>query len=227
MGDWIEFLLASGLFLVSHPLPQATGLRRAAVARIGRPAWLILYSAVSLLLFGWMIAAAGRAPFVPLWEPQVWHRVAVNLAMPLAFLLGTFGVAAPNPFAFEGRRDGFDPDRPGIAGITRQPLLWAMVLWAGAHLLMNGDLAHLLLFAPMLIFALAGIALAERAARRRLGADWPHLAARTGLLPLAALIRGKWQPRRLPSLWRFVLALALWAAVWHLHPAVIGVWPGV
>lgn len=224
--DWIELGLAMGLFLLSHRLPAAFGLKGQIVAALGERGYTVLFSAFSLALLWWLIVAAGRAPFVSLWDQQGWHRWAVNLAMPLAIALGTFGIAAPNPFAFEGRTTGFDPDHPGIAGVTRQPLLWALALWAGAHLLANGDLAHVILFAPFLVLAMVGIPMVEVRRRRTMGeAAWQRLTARTGLWLFAAQLTGRWRPQTLPSLPRLALTLALWAALWHLHAPLIGVWP--
>lgn len=226
MWDWAEFILALGLFIGSHPLPKATGLKAWLTARIGRRGYLILYSVVSVLLFSWVIVAVSRAPYIGLWDQAQWQRVMINIAMPVAIFLGTFGIAAPNPFAFEGRRSGFDPERPGIAGVTRQPFLWSMALWSGAHTIVNGDLAHFLVFGPLFLFATGGLVIADRVARRRLGAEWGRLAAHTGLVPFAALVRGRWRPKALPSLPRLALAVLLWVGIWHAHAPVIGAWPG-
>lgn len=226
--DWIEFALAMGLFMVSHRLPAWLGGKARLVAALGPRGYTAAFSVASLFLLWWVIAAAGRAPVVPLWDQQIWHRWAVNLVMPGVALLAAFGVAAPNPFAFEGRASGFDPARPGIAGVTRQPLLWALALWAGAHLLANGDLAHVLLFAPFLGLALGGMRVVEARRRRAMGAaDWARLTAATGLFPFAALASGRWRPRGWPSPWRAGIALGGWALIWHLHASIVGVWPGV
>jgi uncharacterized membrane protein len=226
--DWIEFALAMSLFLGSHRIPAALGVKDALVARLGARSYALVFSILSLGLLWWVIAAAGRAPFVPVWDQAEWHRLAVNVAMPAAIGLAAFGIAAPNPFAFEGRATGFNPDRPGIAGVTRQPLLWSLALWSGAHLLPNGDLAHILLFGPFLAFSLIGMPMVERRRRRLMGADaWQRLTAHTGLVPFAALVQGRWRPWGLPSPSRLAIALGGWAAVWHLHGPVIGVWPGL
>jgi uncharacterized membrane protein len=226
--DWIEFALAMGLFLGSHRIPAALGVKDALVARLGPRGYALAFSILSLGLLWWVIVAAGRAPFVPVWDQAEWHRLAVNVAMPAAIALAAFGIAAPNPFAFEGHATGFNPDRPGIAGVTRQPLLWSLALWSGAHLLPNGDLAHILLFGPFLAFSLIGMPMVERRRSRLMGADaWQRLTAHTSLVPFAALVQGRWRPRGLPSLSRLSIALGGWAAVWHLHSPVIGVWPGL
>ena len=224
--DWIEFTLAMLVFLASHRVPAALGLRQALVLRLGMAGYVTVFSLVSLGLFWWLIVAAGRAPFVPIWDQAPWHRWAVNLVVPGAILLATLGIGAPNPFAFEGRALGFDPARPGIAGLTRQPLLWALALWAGAHLLANGDLAHLLLFGTFLAMALAGLPLAERRKRRALGnAKWHRLVAQTALVPFGALLVGRWHPQAAPPWRRMMLAVGIWALLWHLHLPVIGVTP--
>lgn len=224
--DWIELALAMGLFMVSHRLPAALGLKGRIVNALGERGYTAVFSILSLTLLWWLITAAGRAPFVPLWDQQVWQRWAVNVAMPAAIVLGTFGIAAPNPFAFEGRQSGFDPERPGVVGLTRQPLLWALALWSGAHLLANGDLAHVLLFAPFFLMTLLGMPVIENRRRRALGeGDWQRLTARTGLLPGAALLSGRWRPGALPALPRLGLALLIWIGLWHLHAPVIGLWP--
>ena len=121
---WIELALAMALFLASHRIPAALGVKGRLLAALGPRGYGILFSVASVLLLWWLISAAGRAPFVPLWDQEPWHRWAANIVMPFAIALAIFGIAAPNPFAFEGRRTGFNPARPGIAGLTRQPLLW-------------------------------------------------------------------------------------------------------
>ncbi|SMX27423.1 NnrU protein [Pelagimonas phthalicica] len=223
--EWIEFAVAMLLFMGSHRVPAALGVKDVLVTRLGTMGYTALFSLGSTLLLLWVIWAAGRAPFVPLWDQSAASRWAVNLVMPVVILLASFGVAAPNPFAFEGRRSGFDPDHPGIVGLTRQPLLWALALWSGVHLWANGDLAHVILFGTFAAFSVLGMGLVERRRARIIGADWGRLSARTSLMPFAALISGKWRPRSLPSWLRLTIAILAWAAVFHLHEAVIGVLP--
>jgi len=224
--DWIEFAAALALFLMSHRIPALMGVKAPLTTALGPRGYTIAFSLISALLLAWVIGAAARAPHVGLWDHALWHRWAVNLAMPLALGLIVFGTAAPNPFAFEGRSTGFDPARPGIAGLTRQPLLWGLTLWAGAHLLANGDLAHGLLFGSLALFSVAGMGLVERRRARALGQPaWQRLTAHTGLLPFAALLTGRWRPTAPPASGRLALWLAVWAALWLLHAPVIGVSP--
>jgi len=224
--DWIEFALAMTVFLLSHRIPAWTGVKAPLTALLGPRVYTAAFSLVSTALLAWVIVAAGRAPYVGLWDTALWHRWAVNIAMPLALALIVFGTAAANPFAFEGRGGGFDPVRPGIAGLTRQPLLWGLTLWSGAHLLANGDLAHGLLFGSFAVFSLAGMGLVERRRARAMGqAEWQRLSPNTGLVPFAALGAGRWRPVGLPSVGRSGLWVLIWAGTWLLHAPAIGVSP--
>lgn len=224
MSDWTEFLMAFGAFLLAHVVPMRARPKAMLTGLFGRRLYLIGFGLISLALFYWLLMAAGRAPFVLLWPQALWQRWLVNLAMPVAILLAVFAVGARNPFGFGGTAAGFDPDHPGIAGVTRHPLMWAFAIWAAAHLTANGDLAHLLLFLPMLVFAMSGIHAAERRARRELP-EFEILAARTSVWPCAALLNGRWRPVALPSLPRLFLALVIWGGILLIHPAVIGASP--
>lgn len=223
---WIEFAAALGLFLLSHRIPALIGVKAPLTAALGPRGYTVAFSLISTALLVWVILAAGRAPYVGLWDHAIWHRWAVNVVMPVALALIVFGTAAPNPFAFEGRSASFDPARPGITGLTRQPLLWGLALWSGAHLLANGDLAHGLLFGSFALFSVLGMGLVERRRARVMGvAEWQRLTARTSLIPFAALLAGRWRPAVGPSLWRAALWLAVWAGLWILHAPLIGVSP--
>jgi uncharacterized membrane protein len=228
MAGWGEFLGAFTVFLLSHALPARPAVRGPLVAALGERGYLILYSLMSVAVLAWLIAAAGRAPFVQLWPYAAWQAWLVNLAMPLVCVLIAFAVGAPNPLSLGGRGAGFDPRRPGIAGVARHPLLLALSLWAAVHAVANGDLAHLLLFGGFAGFAMLGMRVLDRRRRRLLGeVAWMRLAARTSDWPLAALLDGRWRPGlpRVADALRLALGLLLWLALLVLHPPVIGVSP--
>lgn len=223
---WIEFAVAMGLFMASHRIPAALGVKDSLVNTLGPRGYTALFSLASTGLLFWVIWAAGRAPYVSLWDQTTTARWAVNVVMPIVIALVSFGVAASNPFAFEGRATGFDPEHPGVAGLTRQPLLWALLLWSAVHLWANGDLAHVLLFGTFAAFSLAGMTLVERRRRAAMGdTDWQALTKRTSLIPFAALLAGRWKPTFRVSLMRAAITLLAWATVWMSHSAVIGVSP--
>lgn len=226
MAGWGEFAAAGLAFMASHAIPALPRLKAWLVARLGARGYGIAFGLLALVLLFWLIYAAGRAPFVQLWPQAGWMRWLVNLSMPVVIALSAFGIAAPNPFAFEGLAKGYTPARPGIAGLTRQPLLWALALWSAVHLLANGDLAHAILFGGFLAFSLLGMRAMEARLRRNWGAaEFDRLAAQTSLLPLATLISGRWRPQGAPSWRRLGLAALAWAVLWYGHAPVIGVSP--
>lgn len=228
---WLEMAAAAVLFFASHSAPALPALRRRLVGALGEAGYLTLYSLASLFALGWLIVAAGRAPYVEVWAFQPWQLWVPNLAMPVACLLLAFGVATPNPLSVGGRGAcAFDPEKPGIAGITRHPLLWALVLWSSAHLVPNGDLAHVLLFGAFAGFALLGMAAMDRRFKRTLGeAEWKRLARRTSLVPFAALAGGRWRPARADIdaelLVRLLAGGALYLVLLSAHELAIGVSP--
>jgi uncharacterized membrane protein len=226
MDGWGEFASAFAVFLLSHAVPARPAVRRPLATRLGECGYLLAYSAVSVAVLAWLIVAAGRAPFVLLWPYAAWQAWVVNLAMPAVCVLIAFGVAAPNPLSFGGTARGFDPARPGIAGVARHPLLVALAVWAGAHAVANGNLAHLLLFGSLAGFAILGMWIIDRRKRRQMGeAEWARLAARSSSWPLAALVSGRWRPGALPELPRVALGLLLWLVLLALHPPMFGVSP--
>jgi uncharacterized membrane protein len=226
-NGWGEFLAALALFAAAHAVPARPAVRRCLVGRVGERAYVALYSALSVALFGWVVAAAGRAPHVALWSYAPWQAWAPNLAMPAACLLVAFGANAANPLSFGGGAGPFDPDRPGVAGVARHPLLAAIALWAAAHAVPNGDLAHLVLFGGSAAASVAGMAAIDRRRRREMGGEaWRRLAARTSFWPGAAPVSGRWRPRvGPPDAKRVAVAAALYAGLLLSHGAVMGVSP--
>jgi uncharacterized membrane protein len=228
LAGWEEMALALIAFFASHIVPARPAVRRSLQAHLGGVAYGVIYSTVSLAVLVWLIAAARNAPHIQLWDFELWQLWVPNLVMPFACLFIAFGIATPNPFSFGGRRsETFDADRPGIAGITRHPLLWAITLWALAHMAPNGDLAHVLLFGLFAVFGVIGMAALDNRKRKQWGkALWDERAAKTSALPFAALFEGRVRPRELRlDPWRAVAALALYAALIAAHPYAIGVSP--
>lgn len=57
---------------------------------------------------------------------------------------------------------GAGTSRGWVAAKVRHPMMWGMVIWAGAHLLVNGDSASIVLFGGLAVWALIQMALANR-----------------------------------------------------------------
>lgn len=226
MSGWAEFVLAYAAFMASHAIPSRPALKARFERALGRTGYLTAFALLSTALLIWLIVATERAPIVEIWGQEGWMRWLVNLAMPVSILFGTFAVGAINPFSFGGRAQGFDPAHPGIAGVTRHPLLISLLIWSGAHLIANGDLAHVILFGTFALISVLGMWAIDRRNRRVWGAEeWARLSAATANIPFAALIRGAWRPTRGPTWLRVGIAVLVWAGLWYLHAPVIGLSP--
>jgi len=225
---WNELIFVFALFFLSHIIPVRPTIREWLIRHIGKALYLAAYSVLSIFLFVWLIVAVGRAPYLPLWPFAPWQLWIPNVAMPFVCLLLAFGMAVPNPLSIASRNDeSFDPDHPGIAGVTRHPMLWAAVLWAIAHIVPNGDLAHVLLFGLFSAFSIVGMLAIDARNQRVLGAaNWRRLSHRTSQFPLAALVGRRWQPSLGENnLFRLIAAVGLYAGLLALHQPVIGVSP--
>lgn len=221
LADFGEFALAFTAFLASHRIPSSARMRDKLVGRLGGGGFTLAYSALSILLLAWVFEAAARAPYVGLWETGTRLAHVTLTAMVLSFLLAALSLGRPNPFSFGGAQNArFDPQRPGIIRLTRHPLLLALMLWSGGHLLANGDLVHVILFGSFALFAGGGMRLLDRRAKRQMGARWVETLQEVRSVPLSFVFR----PAR-PQALRAVFALAAIAGVLALHPLLFGVDP--
>ncbi|MBY0429699.1 MAG: NnrU family protein [Rhodospirillales bacterium] len=216
-GSLWHLAAAMALFLASHAVTATPRLRGALVSRLGEAGYFLAYSLLSLAVLAWLVQAYAAAPYVPLWPQAPWTRWVPAAVMPAASLLLAAGFTTPNPFSLGpgGRR--YDPARPGILRLTRHPVLWALALWAGAHLFPNGTLSAVFLFGPLLLLALAGPRLLDVKRRRSLGAGWHALARLTARPATLSLAEIGW--RRLAG------GLILYLILIFLHPLIIGFSP--
>jgi uncharacterized membrane protein len=220
----IEFLAALALFLASHSIPARPRVRARLVEQLGERGYILGYSVLSLALLAWLLSAASRAPFLPLWDLAIWqYYVPIALMLP-AFLLFVGGAICPNPLSISFSRSAFDPGRPGIVAITRHPILWGFALWAFAHVVPNGDLVSVVMFGGFGSFALVAMPIVDRRKRRALGASWHDLAKRTSLVPFGALAAGRtgmsWRTSQLSA--TRASGAGLYAALLWLHPWLFG-----
>lgn len=221
LAGWYPLVAAFAAFFVSHTIPVRPGVKTRMIAVLGARGFTLLYSGLSLGMLGWLIAAAGRAPYVALWPYAPWQNHVPLVVMAGVCVIVALSLARPNPFSFGGaRNDSFDPARAGLVRYTRHPLLAAIFLWAAAHLVPNGDLAHVLVFGSFAGFAVLGMALIDRRKRRQIGPCWEVMDAARRNAPLL--------PR--PMSWTGAIArglggLALYAALIWAHPWLFGVSP--
>ncbi len=217
---WLEYVLAFVGFILAHSLPLRPKVRAWLARKIGLIGFSVAYSALSLGLLAWLIGAASRAPFIPLWEGAHWQRTAPLLGMAAACVILAMTLGRPNPFSFGGRRSvDFDPTRPGIVRWTRHPILVALALWSATHIPPNGDLAHVALFGVFTIFALIG----GRMIDRRKRASWSLWGETRDATRQAPALKLGMAPLEIGT--RLMCAVAIYVGLLVLHPVLIGVSP--
>lgn len=143
-------ILGLVLFLGVHSIRIfADDWRTAQRNKIGEMPWKGIYSLVSLVGFGVLVWGYGlaRHETTIIWSPPVFMRHIAALLVLVAFI---FLVATYVP-------------GNSIKARVHHPMVLAVKTWAFAHLLANGTLADIILFASFLVWAM----LSFRAARKR------------------------------------------------------------
>lgn len=129
------------LFLGAHSVRIfAEDWRAQTRERVGENVWKGLYSLASLLGFAllvWGFGVAREQPIV-LWTPPLGMRHLASLLTWLAFVLLAATYVPGN----------------GIKSRLHHPMVLAVKVWALAHLLANGMLAHVVLFGAFLVWAI-------------------------------------------------------------------------
>src|SRR6056297_230128 len=127
-------LLVLGLLLWvgAHIFKRVMPEQRAALGDRGKT----MVTVVLLISLGLMIWGYRGAEFIPVWYPPAFLVHVNNLLMLIAIFV--FGMSATT-----GR----------LRGKMRHPQLTAVKIWAVAHLLVNGDVASIILFGGLLAWA--------------------------------------------------------------------------
>ena len=214
--------LAAAVFVASHIVLSSTPLRGALIGVLGEAGFRGAYSAVALGALIWLAVAHGAAPHVEIWSPSAAARHLPLVVMPFAAILLVAGVSVRNPAGMMAPAPDGNP-APGILKVTRHPVMWAIALWALAHMAANGDAASLLLFGALALLALAGMALIDRRKAAELGAGWGPVLLTTSALPFAAMLSGRAKFRFAEvGAWRLLAGVALYLALLLLHGPVVG-----
>lgn len=141
------FLLLIGLFLWTgaHYFNRLKPDQRTALGKPGKGI-IALVIVVSLVL---MIVGYRMAAFIPIWSPPSFLTGINNLLM--LFALWVYGSSSAKGA------------KAWPAYKTRHPQLLAVKIWALAHLLVNGDLASILLFGGIMAWAVGSVILINKA----------------------------------------------------------------
>jgi uncharacterized membrane protein len=223
-----NLIVAAVCFLLLHLVVSGTRLREASIQALGRGPYLGLFSAVSLCLLIWLAIAYGGVwhdtPDKIYWSSTPITRSIQLVIQLIAFLFVVPGLTTRNPTTLgqEGALESPDVVQ-GMLRITRHPFLWGVAIWAGGHIMVNGDVAGLILFGTMLVLALFGTVSIDAKRERALGDRWKNFAAKTSNIPFAAILGGRQTLSVAEIGWlRLVAALVIWAVVLGAHPHVFG-----
>jgi uncharacterized membrane protein len=140
------------LFFAPHILTMARRSRAQAVGAMGEGAYKGVYSLVTLAGLVLINLGFRDAPYIELWPTPVWAR---HLALPLIWIAFVLVTAAYVP---TGK----------IKEKAKHPMLAGVKLWALTHLIVNGDLASLLLFGCFLAYGVV-----DRIAEKKRGVPLP------------------------------------------------------
>jgi uncharacterized membrane protein len=184
----LNLIAASAYFLLIHFGVSGTKLRDRLVARLGEGPYRGAFALASLLGLVWMGYAYQHAPSIPLWGLLLGFRPAAYVLVLIAFIFVVIGIATPSPtrVGMESKLAQGADIAQGMVRITRHPFLWGVALWALVHLIVNGDLASLILFGSLLVLALGGTAAIDAKRRRSFREQWMQFAAVTSNVPFAA-----------------------------------------
>jgi uncharacterized membrane protein len=212
-----NLVAATTAFLLTH-FVSSTPLRPKLVGAMGEWPYRGVYSLLALVTLIWMILAYAGAPREPLFQGI---RELPLLVMPLAFVLITCGYGRnPTMVGAERLLRSEDPAR-GIIRITRHPIMWGIMLWAGAHIIARGDARALVFFGGFLLLAAFGTVLMDR--RKRSDADFQRFSRVTSNVPFVAVAQG-----RNRVVWREIgwlrpaIGIVVFIAVLFLHPWISG-----
>jgi uncharacterized membrane protein len=218
-----EFLIALFVFLFAHVLPQIGDLRGKIIALTSRKIYIIGYSILSTALLIWLISAALRAPKTVYYAADPFTvRIAMGLML-VAIILFVMGAMRPNSLSVSFRRNmDKEATNPGILTLVRHPIIVAFGLWAIAHILVNGELANILLFGIMLAFSLLGMLRLNKTKPKKLNADDYHKALQKESGTFAARVRRVVDGQ----FWiELAVGIIIYFAILHAHGPVIGVDP--
>ena len=225
-ATWI-LLSAAGFFLVSHLVLASMPVRTVLAEKIGAGGHRILFSVVSVGAFVWMLMAYGDARYEGnfLWVLPPGVSMIPIFVMPIVCILIVASVSSRNPMAVGGEKLLADPNPvQGIMTVTRHPMMVGIALWAVTHMIVNGDVASIILFGGILALTVLGMIHMDHRRQAVAGSDWGPMALSTSVVPFLAAIQGRTKVDwRGIGLFRVAGGLVLYGLLVGAHPLIAGV----
>lgn len=138
----VLLILGIAIWVLAHFFKRMMPERRAELGSRGK---IVVAVAIWVGLILIIVGYRGSA-VIPVWSPPSVFTHLNNVLMLAAFY--SFGIGAS-----KGRH----------AQKIRHPMLMGVKIWAVAHLMVNGDLASILLFGAMLAWAVAEVVMINKA----------------------------------------------------------------
>lgn len=180
MAVLLLLLIPGLLIFMSLHLLRELGWRDTLQQRLGLSRYRILFSLGIVISLGMIVEGKAGAPFIQLWVPPYNMRSLTHLLMISATILFVAG-NLPRSYTRE---------------MVIHPMLIGVIVWGIAHLISNGDLASVLIFGTLPIWALVKIVSLERAKklqesatnRRRPGLQWDAAAIILGMIAYSVFL---------------------------------------
>lgn len=142
----ILLIIGIAIWWAAHLYKRVAPAQRAAMTESMGPAFKGIVAALLVLSVVLMVIGYRAADFVAVYDTPSWTRHLNNLLMLIAVAL--FGLGS---------------SKSRLRARMRHPMLLGMLTWAVAHLMVNGDLASILLFGLLGLWAIVEIIAINRA----------------------------------------------------------------
>jgi len=132
------------IFFIIHLVPISP-LKKILINKIGENKYKGLFSLISLVGLLFIIYGFSHAHFYPIWEPLPYSKAIALMLMPISIVL----LVATNM-------------QTNIKKFTKHPMLIGIIIWSFVHLIANGDLRSILLFASFGLYSLINIIFSKK-----------------------------------------------------------------
>ena len=145
------FILGLIMFFGIHMLPFYPEYRALLIEKIdndmidGEGLYKVIFAVISLLGLIFIGIGKGSMEFIGLWNTPIFFRYITVVLIPVAFILM---VAAYTP--------------NNIKRYVPHPMLTGVIIWGATHMMVNGDVAAIILFGSFVIYSVVAIKLANR-----------------------------------------------------------------
>ncbi len=145
------FILGLIMFFGIHMLPFYPEYRAQLIEKIDNDMidaeglYKVIFGIISLLGLIFIGIGKGSMEYIGLWSTPIFFRYITLVLIPVAFILM---VAAYMP--------------NNIKRYVTHPMLTGVIIWGATHMVVNGDVAAIILFGSFVVYSVVAIKLANR-----------------------------------------------------------------